>query len=65
MSEEDLKEEPNLYMYEILGEVMSADNLEEMQSCLLLTLASLPRCRELAIRQEMAKEEKEVFYARL
>ena len=30
MSEEDLKEEPNLYMYEILGEVMSADNLEEM-----------------------------------
>lgn len=36
-----------------------------MQSCLLLTLASLPRCRELAIRQEMAKEEKEVFYARL
>ena len=30
MSEEDLKEEPNLYMYEILGEIMSADNLEEM-----------------------------------
>ena len=30
MSAEDLKEEPNLYMYEILGEVLSADNLEEM-----------------------------------
>lgn len=30
MSAEDRKEEPNLYMYEILGEVMSADNLEEM-----------------------------------